>query len=89
MYTLFEPPGFRRMLKKYLRKNPRLKEKVKQVYKDLRNPTKHKQLKLHKIGQPNKWAVAINYSDRISFQIEKECIILYKIGSHNNVYKKS
>lgn len=86
MYQLVFSSAFERQLKKLVRKNPKLKNKISRVLKHLRRKINHASLKLHKLSGENNWSVSVGYDIRLVIHLEKNKIFCLRIGTHNEVY---
>jgi mRNA interferase YafQ len=91
---LIPEPSFKRSLKRLIRKNPQLKEKVLEILDLLSIDPFTSSLKSHKLtGQLDGWwSCTVSYDCRIIFGFEKDletgedCILLIDIGTHDEVY---
>jgi mRNA-degrading endonuclease YafQ of YafQ-DinJ toxin-antitoxin module len=86
MYDVFFTPGFDRSLRKIVRKNPKLKERVREQIKRLARNPNHPSLKLHKLSGQKNWSVSVTTDIRIIFTIEERTILCVKIGTHDEIY---
>lgn len=72
---------------KVIKGNETLKIKVnKQLHLLLENPS-HPSLRLHKPSSEEYWSISVGKSIRILIMLEKECIYVYHIGKHEDVYR--
>jgi mRNA interferase YafQ len=86
--------GFRRALKRYLKKQPRLQAKVVTALQSLAENPFDTSLKTHKLkgDLTGLWACTVEYDCRIIFrfqEIEDEpeaAIMAIDVGSHDDVY---
>ncbi len=85
--------GFKRSLKKLIKKNPQLEKKFIDVLKILADDPFHPSLKSHKLtgNLDGLWACWVAYDCRIIFEFSNEelverVIFLVDIGSHDEVY---
>lgn len=77
---------FQRQLKRLIRKNPQLKNKILLILKQLNKGINNSSLKLHKLSGENNWSLSISYSIRMIIHLEGKCIFCLKIGTHDEVY---
>lgn len=73
-------------LRKLLRKNPSLTPKVAKALKLLQGSPNHPSLRLHKLGNRDKYSISVDMKIRIIVYFESEYIFLLKIGNHDEVY---
>ncbi len=81
-----------RSARKFIRKHPDLRERLKKVIDDLRDDPFQPHLELHALGGKldGVFATSVSHSYRLTLSLkvtEKE-IILLDIGSHDEVYRK-
>lgn len=86
MYEIVFSRRFERDLKKILRKNPKLKEKVERRVLILARNPKHKSLRLHKLSGSDNWSLSVSMDVRIIFSIRKNRVLCTRIGTHDEVY---
>jgi len=81
-------PKFKKALKKTVKKNPRLKIKIKSAIQLLQDNPENPKLKLHKLTSTTTedWSISVSYKIRITFHYENNCIVLSNIGTHDQVY---
>ena len=89
-YNLVELPNFKRAFKRFIRKHPDLADDVAEIFEQLQIDPFAPSLRLHNLSGKlmGLQAVSVTYAYRIVLCIEitdKE-IILYNIGSHDDVY---
>lgn len=81
-----------RSARKFLRKHPDLRERLKNVIDELKDDPFQPHLELHALGGKldGVFAASISHSYRLtlSLKITKKEIILLDIGSHDDVYRK-
>jgi mRNA-degrading endonuclease YafQ of YafQ-DinJ toxin-antitoxin module len=90
-YNLAWSPGFIRSYKKWIRKNPNLKEEFQRKIRQLCEDPYHRSLYTHSLtGKLQvKWSIRISWKHRLIFtfsDIHTEEIILFEIGDHEEVY---
>jgi mRNA interferase YafQ len=86
--------GFRRALKRQIRKQPMLQAKIVSVLKLLAGNPFEPTLKTHKLKGDLKglWACTVEYDCRIIFRFQEiageveEAVMLVDVGSHDEVY---
>jgi addiction module RelE/StbE family toxin len=82
---------FERQLKRFYRKNPELRQRVREVLRDLQEDPFQQRLRLHPLrgNLEGYHAVRINYSNRIILilMVDERTIRLVDIGSHYEVYR--
>ncbi|WP_414625094.1 type II toxin-antitoxin system YafQ family toxin [Calothrix sp. CCY 0018] len=94
MITLIWGTSFKRAVKRIVRKNPQLEEKILAVLELLANDPFANSLKSHKLrGQlDGLWACSVEYDCRIIYTFDQdsdsdnEIILLIDIGTHDEVY---
>lgn len=86
MRELILSSAFERQLKKIVKKNPRLKNKIGKTLKTLRKDINQSSLRLHKLSGENNWSVSVTASIRIVFHLEKNKMFCLRIGTHDQVY---
>ncbi len=81
-----------RSARKFLRKHPNLRVRLKKIIDDLKDDPFQPHLELHALGGKLEgvFAASISHSYRLtlSLKITEKEIILLDIGSHNEVYRK-
>jgi len=87
MHQLVFSAAFQKQLKKLIKKNPKLRVKIKKMFKLLIKNINHSGLKLHKLKGENNWSISITHNIRIVIHLEKNQIFCLRIGSHNQVYQ--
>ena len=86
--------SFKRALKRIIRKNPQLQERISEVLELLASDYLNPVLKSHKLsGQlDGLWACSVAYDCRIIYTLQQdsdtqeEMIVVIDIGSHDEVY---
>lgn len=89
MIEIIWDDAFIRILKKWQRKHPRLKNKFRQQLTQFSNNPHHPSLKTHSLsGQlKNCWAVSITFKYRLVFKfVDDNKVLLIDIGTHDEVY---
>ena len=94
MRTLVWSPAFVRALKRKIRRQPTLRDRVEETLQQLADDPFRPSLRTHKLtGQlSGTWACSVGYDVRILFEFVqnpesgKEEILLVTIGSHDEVY---
>jgi mRNA-degrading endonuclease YafQ of YafQ-DinJ toxin-antitoxin module len=91
MYKLVWTNTFSRTAKKFLKKNPDLKQEFERTLKQLEEDPSHPKLRLHPLkGRlAGKHAVSLTYSHRIVLMLvlnEGE-IVLLDVGTHDHAYR--
>ena len=78
--------SFKREYSKITRGNVSLKKKVfKQLRLLLENP-RHPSLRLHKLQGEEWWSISIDMGIRVLVSFETDCIVVFHIGKHEDVY---
>lgn len=78
--------SFEREFVKVTKGNLPLKKQVlKQLEVVLKNPN-HPSLRLHKLEGESYWSISINRSIRVLLLFEKDAVVVYHIGKHEDVY---
>lgn len=86
--------AFKRAYKKVIKKNPKLKDKIANVLKQLEVDPFHPSLKTHKLSGSlaDFWSCSVAYDCQIIFELSENAqvlevfILLIDIGSHDEVY---
>jgi addiction module RelE/StbE family toxin len=81
--------GFKRVYKRKVKGNPRLKEEFWEVMALFEKEPFHPELKTHKLTGKLKglWAFSVNYDCRVIFRfLSPKEVLLVDIGSHDEVY---
>jgi len=94
MRKLVLTPKFKRAYRKFVRRDRRLQQKIDATLKQLAEDAYLTQLGTHKLSGElfGLWACSCGYDCRIVFAFENdsesedELIVLFDIGSHNEVY---
>lgn len=86
MYEVVFSKRFERDLKRIIKRDPRLKNKIrKQIETLLTNPT-HTSLRFHKLSGSNNWSASVTRDIRIIFTIDGKTVFCTRVGIHNEVY---
>jgi len=77
-------------LKKIKQKQPLLSKKIQKQLKLFRENVKHPSLKTHKLkgNLTNTWSISIEDNTRLIYYIKDNEAIFFKIGNHDEVYRK-
>lgn len=77
-------------LKKIKRKQPKLFKKIQKQLKLFKDDIKHPSLRIHKLHGKlaNTWSVSIEGNFRMIYTIKNNEVIFFKLGNHNEVYRK-
>lgn len=86
MHQLILSSAFVRQLKRLLRRNPQLRNKVKRTLHLLAKDINHPSLGLHKLSGENNWSVSVTQDIRIIVHWEKVKLFCTRIGTHDQVY---
>jgi addiction module RelE/StbE family toxin len=86
MYIIVFSKHFERELKKIIKKEPKLKNKIEKQFLLLHSNPKQKSLRLHKLQGRDNWSLSITMGIRLIFSIRGNKIICLKIGPHDEVY---
>ncbi|OHA25069.1 MAG: hypothetical protein A3D52_03045 [Candidatus Taylorbacteria bacterium RIFCSPHIGHO2_02_FULL_44_36] len=91
MRGLIASPVFRKTSRRFLEGNPKLEQKFVKVLSVLKKDPFDSSLKTHKLhgSLSQLYACSINYNYRIVFSVGEEAVILYAVGSHDEVYKSN
>ena len=85
-YEVVLSSAFQRQLKKLIKKNPNLRQKVIKVLKLLSQEIANSSLKLHKLEGYNNWAVSVTGDIRIIIHLSSGKVFCLRIGTHDEVY---
>lgn len=85
-YEIILSNAFQTQLKKLIKKNPRIKEKITKTLKFLSQNINHPALRLHKLSGQNNWSVSVTGDIRIIIHWSQGKIFCTRIGTHDNVY---
>ena len=79
---------FIKNFKKLTRKNPSLKNKIKEKLKLFQENPTHPSLRIHKfVGKKEQgWSISVESDLRIIFIFVKDGVLLVDIGKHDEVY---
>lgn len=94
MRIISRSPGFKRELKKFIKNNPRLYERIEETLEEMLKDPFAPFLETHKLGGKFKGILSCScgYDCRILFIIEQdsqtgnETVLLLSIGTHDAVY---
>lgn len=86
MYRVVLSKGFHKELKKKVRQDPKLWQKVTKTLKLLSKDINHPSLRLHKLSGKDNWSVSVSRSYRIMINIENEIVYCAKFGTHKEIY---
>jgi len=86
MHDLILSSSFQKQLNKLIKRNPKLKTKIKDVIKLIKKDIAQPSLKLHKLSGKNNWSISVTRSIRLIIHLEKNKIYCLRIGSHDEVY---
>ncbi|MFW6358024.1 MAG: type II toxin-antitoxin system YafQ family toxin [Chroococcales cyanobacterium] len=83
-----------RAFKRLVRKNPQMRPLIEQTLRQLSEDPFHPSLRTHKLtgSLSNVWSCSIDYNYRILFEFvqnpdnQADAILLFNIGSHDEVY---
>ncbi len=78
-----------RFIRVFRKIDSELQEEVIEKVELLKNPERHKKLKVHKLSGKlkNIWSFSVNYRIRITFsKPKKNVIVLETVGTHEEVY---
>ena len=91
MFRLESTPTFDKQLKKFARKHPDLKERLRKVFTTLERDPFEPELRLHPLKGVLQGlfavSVTLNYRITLTLRITKKSILLIDIGSHDDVYR--
>jgi mRNA-degrading endonuclease YafQ of YafQ-DinJ toxin-antitoxin module len=85
-YELVLSAAFQRQVKKLVKKNPKLKDRVAKTLKLLAKNINHSSLKLHKLSGENNWSVSVTSDVRVIIHLSGSKVFCTRIGSHDEVY---
>ncbi len=89
MYEIITTLHFMRSARKFLRKHPDLRVRLKKIIDNLKDDPFQPHLELHALGGKLEGVFASHsYRLTLSFKITEKEIILLDIGSHDDVYRK-
>lgn len=77
-------------LKKIKQKQPLLFKKIQKQLKIFKENIKHPSLRTHKLkgNLANTWSISIEGNVRLLYSIKNNEAIFFKIGNHDEVYRK-
>ena len=85
-YEVILSSAFQRQLKRLIKKNPRIKEKITKTLTFLSQDIKHPTLRLHKLSGQNNWSVSVTGDIRIVIHWSQGKLFCTRIGTHDEVY---
>lgn len=85
MYEVILSNSFKKELKKQVKKNPKLWNRVNKMNL-LNTNINHRSLKLHKLSGIGYWSISVTDSYRMKIKIEDKYIFCLKFGTHEEVY---
>lgn len=86
MYVIVFSERFKKDLQKLIRRNPKLKTKIRKQIETLAVNPRNKSLRLHKLSGTNNWSLSVTMDIRIIFSIRNNQILFTRIGKHDDVY---
>ncbi|OGM77148.1 hypothetical protein A2210_02400 [Candidatus Woesebacteria bacterium RIFOXYA1_FULL_40_18] len=86
MYRIVLSERFQKELKKKIKQDPKLWQKVTKTLKLLSKDINHPSLRLHKLSGRNNWSVSVSKSYRIMINLDNGIIFCVKSGTHEEVY---
>ena len=86
MYEIYFSRNFDKNLKRLVKNNLKLKVKIRKQINILSTDPKHPSLRLHKLSGENNWSISVTNDIRIIFTIEKNRVLLNRIGTHDEIY---
>lgn len=80
----------KQQLKKIKQKQPQLFKKIQKQLKLFQENPKHPSLRTHKLkgNLSNTWSITIEGNTRMIYSLEKNDVLFFLIGSHDEVYRK-
>ena len=77
-------------LKKIKQKHPLLFKKIQKQLKIFKENSKHPSLRTHKLkgNLTNTWSISIESNMRLIYTIKNNEAIFFKLGNHDEVYRK-
>ncbi len=86
--TIHETSNFSKRIEKLTKRNPRLRQKIDKKLQLLLTDLGNNSLRLHKIEgkEDSIWSISIDMKLRILFTYVENGILLFDIGTHNEVY---
>ena len=77
-------------LKKIKQKQPLLFKKVQKQLKVFNDNNKHPSLRTHKLkgNLSNTWSISVEGNFRLIYTIKDKQIVFFKLGTHDEVYRK-
>ena len=77
-------------LKKIKQKQPLLFKKIQKQLKIFKENIKHPSLRTHKLkgNLSNTWSISVEGNVRLIYTIKNDEAIFFKIGNHDEVYRK-
>lgn len=86
MYEIYFSRKFDKELKRIIKNNPHLKNKIRRQIELLSSKPNHSSLRLHKLSGTNNWSITVTKDIRIVFTIEDNKMLFNRIGTHDEVY---
>lgn len=91
MFQLIFTPSYEKRLRRFLKKQPQIKNQYAKAMQILEIDPRHPSLRIHKLqGRfQDLYSVSVNMSTKISieFMLEDKQIIPVDIGKHDDIYK--
>lgn len=86
--TIHETSNFSKRIEKLTKRNPRLRQKIDKTLQLLVTDSGNNSLRLHKIEgkEDSIWSISIDMKLRILFTYVENGILLFDIGTHDEVY---
>jgi len=83
-------PDLDKTLKKLKKQNPQLSFRIQKQLKNFATDPHHSSLRTHKLSgkQQNVWSISITKSIRMTYFVEGDTAYFFKVGTHDEVYKK-
>lgn len=78
--------SFDREYRKLRKGNPQLQKLVEKQLGQLQKNPQHPSLRLHKIRGAKYWSISVDMSLRMLVILEKNVIVVFSIGKHEDVY---
>ena len=88
MYRLILPPKFKKQFRDFLKRHPELRKAVEEKFFILEKNPRDPRLKTHKLSGALKGFLAASITNeyRIVFHFSEGGILLFAIGTHDEVY---
>jgi len=78
--------AFQRQLKRLVKQNPRLRNRIAKILKFLAQNANYPSLKLHKLSGQNNWSISVTRDIRIVIHLRGKQVFCLRIGTHDRVY---